>query len=302
MKQDITIIILTYNEELHIERCINSLLPFAKDIFVVDSFSTDSTVQIVERLGVKIYQNKWKNNNSKQFQWALNNLDITTSWIMKMDADEYVLPELSHEIINKLDTLDEETTGIFLKRRVFFLDTWIKRGGYYPIWLLRIWRNGKVVCEDKCMDEHIFTVEGKSIYFENDIVDHNLNNISWWIEKHNNYATREAIEMINNIYEFIDYDKIKPKFFGSQVQRKRWLKLRYSKLPLFVRPFVYYHFRYIFQYGFLDGKAGLIWHFLQGFWYRFLVDVKINEIYHHAGKDKEKILQYIRKEYGVSFE
>jgi glycosyltransferase involved in cell wall biosynthesis len=302
MKQDISVIILTYNEEQHIERCIKSLLPFAKEIFLVDSFSTDKTIEIAQNLGVKVYQNPWTNNHAMQFNWGLENCPISTKWIMRMDADEYVLSELSNEIIEKLETLKEDENGIFLKRRVFFLDNWIKRGGYYPIWLLRIWRNGKGICEERWMDEHIKVTEGKSIHFENDIVDHNLNNLSWWTTKHNNYATREAVDLLNNIYNFMNYDEVEAKLFGSQIQRKRWLKLRYAKLPLFVRPFLYFHFRYIFQAGFLDGRAGFIWHFLQGLWYRFLVDAKINEIYHRAGKDKQNILKYIEKQYGIKFD
>ena len=101
MKQDISVIILTYNEEQHIERCIKSLLPFAKEIFLVDSFSTDKTVEIAQNLGAKIYQNPWPNNHAIQFNWGLENCPVSTKWIMRMDADEYVLPELSNEIIEK---------------------------------------------------------------------------------------------------------------------------------------------------------------------------------------------------------
>lgn len=302
MKQDISVVILTYNEELHIERCINSLLPFAKEIFLVDSFSTDKTVEIAQNLGAEVFQNPWPNNHAIQFNWGLENCPISTKWIMRMDADEYVLPELSYEIIEKLATLKEDENGIFLKRRVYFLGKWIKNGGYYPTWLLRIWKFKEGYCENRLVHESFILKKGKTIHFKNDIVDHNLNNLTWWTTKHNTYATKEAVDLLNNIYTFMNYDEVEPKLFGSQIQRKRWLKLRYAKLPLFLRPFLYFHFRYIFQGGFLDGRAGFIWHFLQGLWYRFLVDAKINEIYHRAGKDKQNILEYIEKQYGIKFD
>ncbi len=295
---DLSVIILTYNEEKHIERCIKSLKPFAKEIFIVDSYSTDKTLEIAEKLGAKIYQNKWI-NYANQFQWALNNCPIKTKWVMRMDADEYVLPSLALEIENKLSTLPEDITGIYIKRRVYFLGKWIKHGGYYPTWLLRIWRYGCAKIEQRWMDEHMKLLKGRAIKFENDIVDENLNNISWWINKHNNYATREAIDLLNMIYKFKKYDEIPAKFFGSQEQRKRWLKNKYANLPLFIRPILYFIYRFFIKGGFLDGKEGIIWHFLQGFWYRFLVDVKIFEIEKFRKKYKLTIPEAIEKLHNI---
>jgi glycosyltransferase involved in cell wall biosynthesis len=289
---------LTYNEEKHIERCIKSLQPFAQEIFVVDSFSTDTTVMLAESLGAKVYKNPWI-NYAKQFNWGLDNCPIQTKWVMRMDADEFVTPELASEIIQKLGSLGTDTTGIYLKCRVYFMNTWIKHGGYYPLWILRLWQYKKGRCEDRWMDEHIKVIDGNTINFENDIVDYNLKGITFWTEKHNGYATREAVDALNTIYGFLKYDEIKVDFFGSQAQRKRWLKMKYYQIPLFLRPFFYFIYRYFLLAGFLDGKPGLIWHFLQGFWYRFLVDAKINEIYFKAGKDKEAIKALLKSEYGI---
>ena len=125
MKQDISVIILTYNEEQHIERCIKSLLPFAKEIFLVDSFSTDKTVEIAQNLGAKVYQNPWI-NYALQFQWGIDNCSISTEWVMRMDADEYILPELQTEISNKIQNIQDKVSGIYIKRRVYFKDKWIK--------------------------------------------------------------------------------------------------------------------------------------------------------------------------------
>lgn len=294
----LSVVILTFNEEQHIERCIKSVLTFANEVFVIDSFSSDKTIEIAESLGAKVYQNAWK-NYATQFNWGLKNCPIKTQWVMRLDADEFVMPALAEEIKLNLNSIENDVTGIYVKRRVYFMDKWIKHGGYYPIWLLRIWQHKKGYCEERWMDEHVKVSPGKSIHFRNDIVDHNLNGITLWTQKHNGYATREAVDILNNIYSFLTYDDIAPKFFGSQSQRKRWLKLKYSQMPLFLRPFLYFIYRYFFQLGILDGKPGLVWHFLQGFWYRFLVDAKIYEIYFKSGKKREVILQLLKNEYSI---
>lgn len=299
-QMNLSVIILTFNEENHIERCIKSIQLFAKEIFIIDSFSTDNTVVLAESLGAKVFQNTWKNNYATQLNWGLENCPIQTKWVMRLDADEYVTPALANEITQKLESLESNITGIYVKRQVYFMNKWIKHGGYYPTWLLRVWQHKKGYCEQRWMDEHIKVIEGNTVQFNHDIVDHNLHGLSSWTEKHNGYATREAVDILNNIYVFLKYDDIKPTFFGSQAQRKRWLKLKYSQMPLFFRPFIYFLYRYFFQLGFLDGKQGLIWHFLQGFWYRFLVDAKIYEIYFKAGKDKELILELLKNEYGIN--
>ena len=296
----ISVLILTFNEERHIERCIKSLLPFAKEIFIVDSYSTDKTVEISESLGAIVYQNKWV-NYAVQYQWGLDNCPINTEWVMRMDADEYILPKLAEEINVKMKTLSEDVSGVYIKRRVHFMDRWIKYGSYYPIWLLRIWRFEKGHIEERWMDEHIKLSSGTTVQFENDLVDDNKNNLTWWTEKHNNYATREVVDILNIIYGFKKYDEVEPNLWGTQEQRKRWLKIRYASLPLFLRPVLYFSWRYFFKLGFLDGKPGLVWHFLQGGWYRFLVDAKIYEIYHKAGKEKKDIIKFLNNEYGIQF-
>lgn len=301
MRNKISVLILTLNEEKHIRRCIESLLPVTENIFVVDSFSTDSTVEIAESLGAKVLQNKWPGNHAKQFQWGLDNCTIMTEWVMKMDADEYILPALADEINSKLPTIDDDCSGIYVKRRVNFMFRWIKNGGYYPTWLLRIWRYKDGVMEQRWMDEHIKLTKGNTLRFENDIVDDNKNDLTWWTTKHNNYSIKEAVDILNTIYGFKHYDEVEPYFFGTQEQRKRKLKHIYARMPLFLRPCIYFVWRYFIRLGFLDGKQGLIWHFLQGFWYRFLVDAKINEIYQKSGKDKQHIQQVLKDDYGIEF-
>lgn len=294
---DISVIILTYNEEKHIQRCIENVLPIAKNIFVVDSFSNDNTTQIASSLGARIFQNKWENNYAKQFNWALENLPIDTQWILRLDADEFLTEELIKELMSELSILSEDVTGIIFKRRHVFLNRWIKRGTY-PVKLLRLFRFKKGVCEQRWMDEHIVLLEGQSKEFKYDFVDHNLNNLKWWSEKHVGYAIREAIDLLDIHYDLFPHERNNTEL-NEQAQKKRKLKMRYASKPLFWRSFAYFLYRYIIKLGFLEGKEGFLWHFLQGWWYRTLVDAKIFEIKKNCGADPEKIKNYIKEEYGI---
>lgn len=282
----ISTIILTYNEEKNIEHCLKSIYGWLDKIFVVDSYSTDGTLEIVKRYTDKIYRHAFE-NQAKQFNWALDNLPITTEWIMRLDADERITPELRDELLKEFPMIPKGITGLFVKRRVYFMGRWIKHGGYYPTWLLRIFRKGKAKAEQKWMDEHIRVLEGEIKKLDNDIIDENRKGLSFWVEKHNNFATREMMEIAGLIEKEID-KTVNPHLLGNPVQRKRWLKEKfYLRLPLFIRPFLYFLYRYLLRLGFLDGKEGLIFHFLQGFWYRFLVDAKIYE-YRKTLKDKHR--------------
>lgn len=294
--QDISVIILTFNEEKHIARCIKSLSTFTDKVFIVDSGSTDKTVEIAKGLGAEVIVNQWV-NYATQFNFGIENNPFKTKWLMRMDSDEYVLPELSDEINQKLALTLEEISGMYIKRRVIFFEKWIKHGAFYPMWLMRIWRNGHGICEESWMDEHIKLFQGNVIHLEKDLVDHNLNNITWWTQKHNLYTIREVIDILNIKYNFRDFVAVEPKLFGTQEERKRYLKVKYASVPLFTRPIFYFIYRYFLRLGFIDGKQGLMWHFLQGFWYRFLIDVKIYEIYQRVGRDKQDIINFFKTEY-----
>ena len=300
---DITVIILTYNESLHIERCIKSLLPITNKINVIDSFSTDSTVKIASRLGAKVYSNSWI-NYAKQFQWALENTNINSKWVMRMDADEYLTDELVIEI-NKIDSdelITKNIKGFYIKRQVHFMGKWIKNGGFYPIKLMRIWEKSHGKIESKWMDEHIILDSGNTMILENDLIDKNLNNLSWWINKHNTYSTREAIDILNKSYNLFQSIGISSKISkNSQDKNIRWYKENvYLKFPKYVRAFLYFLFRYFFKLGFLDGKQGIIWHFLQSFWYRFLVDAKVDQILYISKTKNQTIHETIKKDFNIN--
>lgn len=295
---DISVIILTYNEEIHIRRCIENVYPFVKDIFIVDSFSTDETLRIAgEYEKVTVLQNKWENQYAKQFNWGLEHAPIRTKWVLRLDADEYLLPELIGELVQKIPVLPENVSGIVFKRRHYFLNKWMKRG-VYPVRLLRLFRYGKAICELRLMDEHIQLLEGESQDFEYDFVDHNLNNLSWFCHKHVDYAVRDAVDLLNMELNLLEND-VEGKKIGKQAMRKRKIKSRYACLPLFWRSFFYFVYRYFLKGGFLDGKEGFLWNFLQGWWFKTLADAKVFEIKQVCGTDKSKIKKYLSEVYGL---
>lgn len=301
MKYLIDTLILTYNEQLHIERAIINAKRFSKNIFVLDSFSTDKTVEIAKHLGAIVLQNKWHNNYADQLNWGLEHFTFTSPWIMRLDADEYLTDELINEINTSLEQIEENVSGIILKRRSYFMGKWMKRG-IYPVKLLRIFRNGKGKCESRWMDEHIVLSEGVAVEFKNDFIDENLNTINWWTQKHNNYAVREAIDYLDITYNICGYSTADGENKGEQANKKRQAKHTYYKLPIFIRPFLYFLYRYFIKFGFTEGKVGLIFNFLQGYWYRFLVDCQIFEIERHCGHDKEKITNYLMQNYNINLE
>ena len=294
---DLSVIILTHNEALHIERCLRSVKLVTDKIYIIDSFSTDNTVALAQGMGAEVVQNPWV-SYAFQLNFGIRTNPFSTAWVMRLDADEYLTPELASEINATLPHVSTDVAGLYVKRRVMFMNKWIKNGGYYPIWLLRLWRRGQGQCEELWMDEHIKVQGGTTIQLTNDLVDHNLNNLTWWTQKHNNYAIREVIDLLNITYNFEERETVLPAFWGTQEQRTRYLKIKYARLPLFTRPVLYFLYRYVVKLGFLDGTKGLVWHTLQGFWYRFLVDAKLYEVYQMVGTDKKDIMEHFLQVYG----
>jgi len=274
----LTVVIITFNEQRHIERCITALSPLDANIVVVDSFSTDQTAEIAEALGARVIKHAFV-NQAQQFQWALDFAEISTPWVMRLDADEVIEPNLIGEILQKLPELPENVVGINIKRKHVFMGRWIRHGGRFPLVLLRIWRHGKGRIENRWMDEHIIVWGGQTVTFDHCFSDVNLNDLSFFTAKHNAYATREAIDVLNEKYRLFESDReLSSKSSSSQAARKRRFKQRvYNRMPFWLGPTVYFIYRYTIQLGFLDGVEGAIYHFLQGFWYRFLVGAKIVE-------------------------
>ena len=283
---DLTVVILTKNEEKNLRKCIESFCGIVKRFVIVDSFSTDGTEALCKQLDSELrangsqldfYQNKWM-DYATQLNWGLTQTNITTEWSMRFDSDEELTEELVNEIEQKLPDVKEPVNGIILRRRVYFMGRWIKHGGRYPELLLRIFRTGKAMCEQKLMDEHMILSEGTTTTFQYDLIDNNQKDLEWWTAKHNWYSNREVLDhqmtLANQQVETLES--------GGQSSGQASMKCAvknggYYKLPKFWRAHIYFIYRYYIKLGFLDGPEGKIFHFLQAYWYRFLVDAKLYE-------------------------
>lgn len=297
----LTVIVLARNEQMHIERCLRSVKPIASRLFVVDSFSTDNTVQIARSLGAEVVQREWK-NYADQFQWAIEQCAPRSEWLMRMDADEYLEPQALEELWQWLADTPAELDGIYIRRKVLFEGQWIRHGGFYPHFLLRLWRANKGCIEQRWMDEHIVLPPGaRTLLLKGHLVDENLKGMTFWTNKHNSYASREAVDLLSNKYPLFAKDESLKVMNDPQARWKRVIKDRvYSRLPAGVRAFIYFLYRYVILFGFLDGRKGFLWHFMQGFWYRLLVDVKIMEIEERSHGDLVQMRRILRNEHGIS--
>lgn len=281
---NLTIIILTKNEEQNLKKCIASFNGVAKRIVIVDSFSTDNTADVANSLGADVFEHKFE-NHAAQFNWAIENVNLDTEWVAKIDADEEFTPELADEINEKLDCLPDNVNGVILRRRVYFMGRWLKHGGKYPELLLRIFRVGHGMSEMKMMDEHLIITEGETVNFKNDFLDNNNKSLEWWISKHNWYSNKEVLDYQTKKTE----ETVEDTATSLQAKTKRLIKKHgYYSLPKFFRAHLYFIYRYYFRLGFLDGKEGKIYTFLQAYWYRFLVDAKMYECEKNGTEMKEQ--------------
>jgi glycosyltransferase involved in cell wall biosynthesis len=277
-KPSIAVIILAFNESVHLPRALQHVRSFAREIFVIDSYSADDTVSAATAGGAQVLQHPFQ-NYARQFEWALENAPITADWVMRLDADEIIEPDLAEEIALKLPLMPADVTGINLNRKTIFQGKFIRWGGRYPLTLLRIWRRGKAHIEDRWMDEHMYLTDGRTVTFHGGFADHNLYDLTFFTAKHNNYASREALDAFNQRHQLFDPQlALTSEATARQAKIKRFLKESvYNRLPFEISAFLFFLYRYIVQLGFLDGRRGLVYHVLQGFWYRFLVGAKLHE-------------------------
>ena len=274
MKQ-FSVIILTFNEEDNIRRCLDSINDFTEDIIIVDSFSTDATLKICEKYGCRVFQHAFT-NQAVQFNWALDNVPWERPWTLRLDADEVLPDKLKQELRELTATCGPEVTGIYLNRRMYFMNRWLRHGGMYPHYILRAFRKGAGRYEEKT-EEHFVLASGRAIYAKNDFLEDNRQNtLKYWLKKHDDLSDGEIRDtLLETRNPGLD---LKEDLFGNKVERTRWLKTRvYAESPLFLRAFFYFIYRYFLRLGFLDGVPGLIFHVLQAFWYRFYIDARIYE-------------------------
>lgn len=270
---DMTAIILTKNEEKNIEDCINSIKSLCSRIIVIDSFSNDKTCEIAKELDADIYYNDFI-NYAKQFKFGLYNTDINTEWVLRIDADE----RLTEEAIVKIEEIihnknSKDVTGLIIRFEQKFLGKQLRHGGNYPFKKLIIFKREFGDIEDSNMDEHIVLTKGKTKEIKCDCIHLDDKGLSQFINKHNWYSDREVKD-----YFIREKETQIERNIATCARIKRIIKYKfYYKLPAGLRAWLYYIYRYYILLGFLDGREGKIYIFLQAYWYRFLVDSKIYE-------------------------
>ncbi len=267
----ITIIILTYNDEVQIEACLRSSFALTNDVIVIDSFSTDKTKEICEKFGAKFYLHPFE-NQAKQFNWAIDNIEINNDWVLRLDSDEIIPLKLREEIINTI-IKNPKVHAYSINKRMYWMGKRLRFGGMTH-YITRLFKFGSARYEEKT-EEHLI-VEGQTAKLKNYFFEYNRkNNLEYFTDKHLKTAKGELEEIFD---QKKNTDGIVPDLFGNDVQRTRWLKLNiYESTPLFFRPFIYFLFRYFLQLGVLDGIPGLTFHILQAFWYRFYIDALVYE-------------------------
>lgn len=297
----LTALILTLNEHLHLQRCIESIAPLCARIVVVDSGSSDGTPELARSLGAEVHHHDWPGSQAAQLNFALDALAIESPWVLRIDADEYFTPELRAELGAALGSVPPQVTGLVLPRLVLFQGYPVRFGGFSPQWLLRVWRTGKARSEERAMDEHMVLFEGRATRLHGRLIDHNRNDVFWWTEKHNRYARREAAEIVAVTHRLRASSPQGPTLAGGPAV-KRWVKERlYLRLPLGFRALLYFFWRFFVRLGFLDHPRVWVFHVLQAGWYRLLVDVNVREFETAVGQASEQEkLAFLRKRWQIS--
>jgi len=270
-----TVVLLSFNSEDTLGATLASAQRVSDEIFVVDSFSKDGTVELARACGATVVQHDFEHYGAQR-NWAIDNLPISKSWQLHLDADEWMDDRLVAAIL----ALPEEPqhAGYFLPRYLRFLGRVLRHGGMSPTWHLRLFRTGAGRCEDRKYDQHFLLTSGTNGSLQGAMIDDIRMPLTEWIARHNRWADGEVAELGSQETA----GRLQPDARGNPAQRKRYLRQQYDRLPLFVRPFVLFFYRYFFRLGFLDGTEGTIFWVLQTFWFRFLVDAKIWEKRHAA--------------------
>ncbi len=298
-KLPITAIVMTLNEERNLVACLDSIKEYVAEIVVVDSFSTDKTIEIAKRYTDRVYQHEFI-NQAKQFIWTTTTLDLSNEWLLRIDADERWTPEGFAELRNLVESGSYD--GIYVKMKIFFMGRFMRHGAFYPNYFLRVYKKSKGAMEDRFMDEHIH-VEGPTARSNIDVLEMNhdrMYSLTDFTKKHNGYSSREAAEYLVQHYDLLKLDSVGSMSGTTTTERKRWMKENfYYRLPKFLRALIYWKYRYFLKLGFLDGMEGFIFHFLQGFWYRFLVDAKIYQVERYARDRGVSVKEAIREVLGI---
>ncbi|MEM1137065.1 MAG: glycosyltransferase family 2 protein [Bacteroidota bacterium] len=285
---NITTIILSYNEEKNIARCLESIKDWCP-VFVVDSFSTDATKEVSHSYGAKFFENTYKNHSS-QWNWALNNTPIETDWVLCLDSDFIVTEALKKEIESFLDDKDEKQyNGFYVIHEYCFWRAHIRYGGVKKFWLRGV-RKGKGTADISDLVDFRFNVDGDIKYIHAKVIEDNEkdNDLTFWINKQDVFSLRLAVEEELRRRKLLNWEG-NISFFGNTDEKFKYLRDIWLKFPLFVRPFILFFYRYFLSLGFLDGIGGFLYHFLQGLWLRMIVDMKIWELRTYRLSDSQLV-------------
>ena len=274
----VSFLMLTLNEEINLPNSLSLLSGWVDDIVIVDSFSTDRTLEVAAKYDARVFQNKFP-GHARQWLWGMQNTGLKYDWVFMFDPDQRMTPELKLELEELFRRgVPADVNGFYVNRRSLFRGKWIRHGGFYPKYMLKLVRRSQVWFDEHEFDYRAYVPE-RTLKLRHDIIEENLKEekIWFWVEKHNGFAIKQAQEeMFRAVHP--ESWKTTPRFFGNTDQRILWLKIRFYRLPLFVRPFLYFFYRYFLRLGFLDGGMGFLYHFLQAFWYRIIVDMNLHEL------------------------
>ena len=287
-KIPVSVLIPAKNEEANLPACLESLQK-ADEIFVVDSQSDDKTVEICESYGAKVVQFHFNGRWPKKKNWSLENIQFRNEWVLIVDCDERITTQLWQEIAYSIH--NPEFNGYYLNRRVFFLGKWIRFGGKYPDWNLRLFKHKLGRYEnlntedirntgDNEVHEHVI-LDGKVGYLKNDMLHEDFRDLYHWLARHNRYSNWEARVYYNLLTGKGDNGTIGASLFGDAVQRKRFLKKIWVRLPF--KPLLRFILFYILRGGFLDGRAGYIYGRLLS-QYEYQIGVKLFELRNCGGQ------------------
>lgn len=266
----LSVIVLTFNAEATIGATLASARRVSDDVHVVDSFSTDRTLEIARAAGAAIVQHEFK-DYSAQRNWAIDTLPLRHEWELHLDADEQVSDELVAELMALMASgAPPDIVGYHIPRLVQFHGRALRHGGMYPIYHLRLFRHGRGRCEDRKYDQHFF-VDGRTARLSAPMIDDIRQPLTEWTARHNRWADAEVEELLNPGAGAIRGGT------GDPIAEKRAQRAWYYRQPLFLRAFLLFLYRYVLKLGFLDGREGMIFYVLQTFWFRFLVDAKLYE-------------------------
>lgn len=286
----LTVLVTTRNEEHNIARCLDNLHGFANEIFVIDSDSVDRTIEIARRYTDKVVNLPYEHGRIIPwiYQWGLDNLPISNEWVMILEADQRVSEDIKKELSHLFAQKTIAANGFYVRRRQVFRGKLLRFGGYGSKYMLKLFRRSAGQLDPVEQDTRVY-VKGVVRKLHGDLIEENFkeNDILFYLEKHLRYAEAFSQEELKRRTQQLLW-KGKPRLFGTPDERVLWLKTLYYRMPLYVRPVFYFIYRYFLLLGFLDGKNGFIFHFLQAFWFRLVIDIRLEELLHYAEPKNNK--------------